>query len=74
MEKKCKIKLIKPKHPLSYYNKKQLEKGTKIEYEHTRNKAIARNIAINHLDEFPDYYKALEKMEKRLKRKKKRKR
>lgn len=44
----------------------QLEKGIKVEMEHTKNKELAREIAMDHLTEFPDYYIALEKMEREL--------
>ena len=56
--------------PDSNYNKTQLKIGTKIEMEHTKNKEFAEKIAKDHLDEFPNYYTALVKMENRLKRKK----
>jgi hypothetical protein len=42
---------------------KQLDMGIPIEYEHTRNKTLATDIALQHLDEFPDYYTRLKKME-----------
>lgn len=38
-------------------DKRQLNKGTKIELEHTKNKKIAKVIAIKHLIENPNYYK-----------------
>lgn len=38
-------------------NKKQLEKGIKIELEHTKNRMIACKIAREHLRENPKYYK-----------------
>lgn len=41
----------------------QLDKGIKVEQEHTSNLAIAREIALDHLMEFPDYYDRLEKAE-----------
>lgn len=44
-------------------DKKELEMGTKVEMEHTKNKAIARRIALDHLAELPDYYTRLAKME-----------
>jgi hypothetical protein len=34
----------------------EIELGTKIESEHTKNKATAREIAMDHIFEFPDYY------------------
>jgi hypothetical protein len=69
MEKKCKVVLKKPKHGRAYYNNKELKIGTKIELEHTKSPHVARNIAMNHLDEFPDYYKNLRTMEMRMKKK-----
>ena len=52
-------------HP-EKYNKKQLEKGTKVEMEHTSDKEVAREIAMDHLEEDPSYYTKLEKMEKKF--------
>jgi hypothetical protein len=43
----------------------QLKKGTKVEREHTKSDAEAREIARDHLDELPDYYDRLEKVEKK---------
>ena len=43
--------------------KKQLAKGVKVELEHTTDKAVAKEIALDHLNEFPDYYDRLEKAE-----------
>jgi hypothetical protein len=43
---------------------KQLEMGKKIEREHTDNAEKAKEIAMDHLTEFPDYYTRLNKMEK----------
>jgi len=42
---------------------KELEKGQKIEMEHTKDPEVAKEIALDHLTEFKDYYKRLEKME-----------
>jgi hypothetical protein len=42
----------------------QLKKGVKIESEHTDDKEKAKEIAMDHISEFPDYYDRLEKMEK----------
>lgn len=41
----------------------QLSKGISVELEHTKDKKIAREIALDHLSELPDYYDRLEKME-----------
>lgn len=46
------------------YDPKQLEKGTKVEMEHTSEPLVAEKIAKDHLAEIPDYYDRLEKMEK----------
>ena len=42
---------------------KQLEMGIKIEHEHVTDKDTATDIALQHLDEIPDYYTRLKKME-----------
>lgn len=59
----------------SDFPKKDVDKGTKIEYEHTKDKHLAEQIALDHLTEHPDYYdevvglpameKQLDKMEKK---------
>ena len=41
-----------------------IAKGTKVEQEHTKDKKIAREIAMDHLGEMLDYYDRLDKMEK----------
>ena len=46
------------------YIEKQLEKGIKVEHEHTSKLKVARQIALAHLGEDPDYYSKLKKMEK----------
>lgn len=43
---------------------KALERGIKVESEHTTDKKVAREIAMDHLWEDPEYYEKLEKMEK----------
>jgi hypothetical protein len=43
--------------------KKQLEMGIKVEGEHTSNKTSAKITALQHLDEVPDYYSKLKKVE-----------
>lgn len=45
------------------FDKAQLEKGISVEMEHTKDKHIATEIAMDHLTEDPNYYKKLEKME-----------
>ncbi len=44
---------------------KQLKMGHKIEHEHTTDSDLAMDIALQHLDEIPDYYDRLKKMEKK---------
>lgn len=60
------------KYRPSDFSKTQLKKGTKVELEHTNDRQLAREIAMDHLREDPDYYKALAKMERDLKRKRSR--
>ena len=43
--------------------KNQLSKGIKVEMEHKMGKAEATRIALDHLEEFPDYYDRLKKIE-----------
>ena len=43
---------------------KELNKGIKVELEHTDSKEMAEEIAMDHLSEMPDYYTRLDKMEK----------
>jgi hypothetical protein len=51
----------------SDFDEAALEKGQKVELEHTDDYDIAIEIAQDHLSEFPTYYDALDKMEKSLK-------
>jgi hypothetical protein len=48
------------------FDEEQLRKGMRVEMEHTNNKELAREIAMDHLVEHPKYYDELEKMEKKL--------
>jgi len=45
------------------FDPSQLDRGTKVELEHTKDKSVAQAIAMDHLTEDPDYYKKLAKME-----------
>lgn len=55
---------IAKKHKVSVeYLEKQLKKGIKIEMEHTTDKGEAEIIALHHLEEIPNYYTRLSKME-----------
>lgn len=47
------------------YIERQLEKGIKVEHEHTSKLKVARQIALAHLGEDPSYYSKLKKMEKK---------
>jgi hypothetical protein len=58
------IEEILAKHDVSYsYLMKQLRQGMRVEYEHTFNPAIAKEIALDHLSERPDYYERLAEIE-----------
>lgn len=49
-------------HP-SDFDKEQLVKGLEVELEHTNKPDLAMEIAMDHLEEIPDYYDHLEEME-----------
>ena len=56
---------IAKKHNISVKQiQKELTIGTKIELEHTNDKNLAKEIALDHLWEITDYYTRLTKMEK----------
>ena len=58
------VEQIAKKHRMEVSDiQKQLDMGAPIEHEHTKNKKLAVEIALQHLDEFPDYYTRLKKME-----------
>jgi len=58
------VEAIATKHRLEVsFIEKQLKMGIPIEHEHTKNKTLATNIALQHLEEIPDYYTRLKKME-----------
>jgi|APGre2960657373_1045057.scaffolds.fasta_scaffold00149_9 hypothetical protein len=58
------VEQIAKKHRLDVsFIQKQLEMGEPIEHEHTQDHDLARDIALQHLDEIPDYYTRLKKME-----------
>lgn len=61
-------KEIAKKHGVSVdYVIRQAEVGSTVEREHVTKHDEAYNIALQHIAEFPDYYKHLLKMEKKLK-------
>lgn len=49
------------KKPDSRYKKEELAKGVEHEKEHTSDKAMAKEIAKDHLEENEDYYSELDK-------------
>ena len=58
------VEQIAKKHRMNVSDiRKQLDMGVPIEHEHTRDKVLATDIALQHLDEIPDYYTRLKKME-----------
>lgn len=66
---KMSIKDIAKKHEVSVESvKKQIEMGKKIEMEHVDDEVLAKEIAMDHLEEIPDYYTRLKKMEKEAKK------
>jgi len=63
------VEQIAKKHRLDVsFVKKQLDMGIPIEHEHTGDKVLATDIALQHLDEIPDYYTRLKKMESSAKK------
>jgi len=59
------IESLAKKHGVSEdFIKRQVEMGIKVEYEHTNDEEISRNIVFDHLAEIGDYYTRLAKMEK----------
>ena len=50
-----------------------MEKGKSVEFEHTDDPEIAKEITMDHLEEFGEYYTGLKNMENLLKDLKKRK-
>lgn len=56
------LEALAKKHDVSVENlQKQLEIGIQVEKEHTDDEDKARRIALDHLDEKPDYYTKLKK-------------
>jgi len=51
------------------FDPKQIAKGIKVEVEHTKDKDLAREIAMDHLTENPKYYDYLDAMEKKMDKK-----
>jgi hypothetical protein len=58
------VEQIAKKHRMNVSDiQKQLDMGAPIEHEHTNNQKLAVEIALQHLEEIPDYYTRLKKME-----------
>jgi hypothetical protein len=63
------VEQIAKKHRLDVsFVMHQLQMGIPIEHEHTKDKVLATDIALQHLDEIPDYYTRLIKMERDAKK------
>jgi hypothetical protein len=59
------VEEIAKKHRVKVeYVTQQLDQGQQVESEHTKIKAAAREIALDHLNERPDYYVRLKKVER----------
>jgi len=58
------VKEIAKKHNVDIDGiNKELAMGIEIEKEHTSDETLATEIALDHLNEFPDYYTRLKKVE-----------
>lgn len=58
------IKIIgQDNRPDDMYDPEELKAGIEVEKEHTDQEELAKSIAKDHLDELPDYYTRLKKME-----------
>lgn len=58
------VKSVARRHGVSVEQiKSQLVKGVQVELEHTSDPAVAHEIALDHLGEYPDYYNRLDKAE-----------
>ena len=58
------VEQIAKKHRMDVsFIQRQLDMGEPIEHEHTQDHELAKDIALQHLDEIPDYYTRLKKME-----------
>lgn len=60
------VEAIANKHKVSVgFVDRQLKIGIKVEHEHTSILDVARQIALVHLGEDPNYYEKLKKVEKK---------
>lgn len=77
---KCKKKIPKEyikggygaNQPRCKYDQRELKMGRKVEMEHTTDPKVSEEIASDHLEEIPDYYTRLDKMEHKYEREQKR--
>lgn len=59
------VEQIAQKHNVSIQKiQQQLQIGIEVEKEHTSNYDVAKEIALDHLMELPDYYTKLKKIDK----------
>lgn len=59
------VETLAKKHKLPVDQiQKQLDKGIEVEKEHSKHRDVAKEIALDHIAELPDYYDRLKKMEK----------
>jgi len=59
------VKDIADKHGVPVEKiEKQIKMGIKVEMEHVDDEELAKEISMDHLEEIPDYYDRLDKMEK----------
>lgn len=54
-------------HSVTEYELQELIWGIEVEFEHTSNALVALEIAMDHLQEMPDYYTRLREMERKAK-------
>lgn len=62
-DKKTKVQSPERIEKMFDHLEKQLQKGIKVEMEHTASKKVAKEIALDHLFEDPNYYNKLSKIE-----------
>lgn len=64
----CKVDFLKggkaDSKSVDSFDPEALKKGIKVEMEHTDNPDVAREIAMDHLEEDPQYYEKLELIHK----------
>lgn len=57
------LKVKRERKPDESYDRAELAAGIEVEKEHTGNPEVAKAIAKDHLNEMPDYYSRLLRME-----------